>query len=151
MSAPSYPLVNSVVYDFSSVTAMFGPVPYGGFKAISYKDSLEGEGQFGTFAQPIGFTRGQWKGEGSIEMYLEDWYSLIAALGNGFGVIAFPITVLYSESLNEHVDELPSVRLKGQAKDYKPGPDGLSVKCDLIVMEPIKYDGLTIIDKKIGG
>lgn len=151
MGSPSYPLVNSTIFDFSSVTAMLGPTPYGGFKAISYKDSLEGEGQFGTFAQPIGFTRGQWKGEASMEMYLEDWYSMITQLGAGFGVVAFPITVLYSEGLVGHIDELPAVRLKGQAKDYKPGADGLTVKCDLIVMEPIKYDGLTIIDKLIGG
>lgn len=147
MGAPNYPLINGVMYDFSSATAMLGPTPYGGFKAISYKDSLEGDLQYGSFAQAIGVTRGQYKAEASMEMYLEDWYALITELGDGFGTTFFPITVLFEEDVNSHVDELPSVRIKGQAKDYKPGADGLTVKVDLIVLEPILYDGLTIIDK----
>jgi len=149
VTAPQYPLVNGVMYDFSSITAMLGATPYGGFKSISYKDSLEGELQYGTFAQAVGVTRGQYKPEASLEVYLADWYALIAALGDGFGVKTFPITVLYDENGTSHVDVLPSVRIKGNAKDYKPGADGLSVKVDLIVIAPIEYDGLTMIDKVI--
>lgn len=82
--ALSFPQINGVYYDFSSIEIAIPTVGFrldSGFKSIQYDQKLDpGKVHGNGTAQKIGRTRGQYDPSASIEMFLPQWFSLRAAL-----------------------------------------------------------------------
>ena len=78
----SYPLINGVRYDFSSVELNFnGLIQRAGIKALSYKHSLTPGELRGNRPQLVGRTRGKYEASASFEMFKLEYQSFIAAIG----------------------------------------------------------------------
>src|SRR5574343_810760 len=100
--ALSYPLVNGLPYDFSSVEIITPIGIVNAIKEITYSDTLAPGKVRGTRAQVIGRTRGKYDAEGSLSIYKAEWEDLIAKLAPisglvGFMEVTFPIVVNFSE------------------------------------------------------
>ncbi len=145
MAAPAlYPDINGVRWDYSCVEVRIGVKPFRGVKSINYADGKEPGDVFGTGAQRIGRTRGQYKPEGSVELYEQEWRDLLAALPAGVGYLeaVFPIIVTYQSSLTSglNVDVLAGCQIKKVSSDRQEGSDAITVKLELDIMR-IERDG----------
>ena len=119
---------------------------YIGLKSINYSDKLEPTKVYGAAAEPIGRTRGAYSAEGSFELYLDEFNSLVAALGTGYKLKPLLITVSYSEGDRTYTDTLEGARIKGVDASQAQGADPLVRKCDLDLMR-VLWDGVSSVDR----
>jgi hypothetical protein len=152
---PQYPTVNGFRYSFVSAEISTAGLTMRGYKGFNYKDSLEPGMIQGTTPQSLGWTRGIYTAEASFEMYrfeFEVFKQIILAAapvpGLGLGEIVWQFQVTYGEFGQPVItDTLPSVRLKSPDSTNAQGSDGSTIKVDLAVLEPIKWNGVTLISK----
>jgi hypothetical protein len=98
--AIGYPLVAGDRFDASSIELKLNGKKYIGIKQLKYKQSLEPGEVRGLSPQVLGFTRGQYKVEGSIQIYREEFQDLITDLSLiavGLLEANFLATINYSE------------------------------------------------------
>ncbi len=150
--ALSYPLINGLKYDYSSVELNIDGQVFGGVKSINYKWSLDPGVQRGTRAQKIGRSRGTYDADGSIEIYKVEYHAIISRLSRlgtrGYAETAFNIVVSYEENVTDVItDQLVGIRLKTGENGHQEGNDPLVVKCDLDIMY-ILENGLSAIDPR---
>jgi hypothetical protein len=139
-----YPDINGVRWDYSCVEIRIGAKPFRGVKSVNYADGMEPGDVYGTGAQRIGRTRGQYKPEGSIELYEQEWRDLLASLPAAIGYLeaVFPIIVTYQQTMVSplNVDLLVGCKIKKVSSDRQEGTDAVTVKLDLDIMR-IERDG----------
>jgi hypothetical protein len=135
----AYPLINGMRHDYSSVEFNINGVRFNGVKSISYRHSLDPGVLRGNRAGIIGRTRGIYNAEGSIELYRQEYETLITTLVLnplvGYFESQFDIVVSYSETFTALLtDKLIGCRLKSSENSHAEGNDPLSVSCDLSIM-----------------
>ncbi|HWL89420.1 MAG TPA: hypothetical protein VNO21_26630 [Polyangiaceae bacterium] len=141
-----YPLINGVRYDFSSIETNIAGLSTLGVAELTYSDNLEPGELFGTHAQRLGRTRGQYKAEGSITLYRAEGDDLIVRLGNGFLEVVFDIYAFYAEADQPLVtDSLIGCRIKKPDVSNSAGSDPLKIKFDLDLMY-ILHNGIAPIN-----
>jgi hypothetical protein len=133
-------VINGNVYDYSSITATIGNIPFQGITEISYSESLEPGELRGTTALLRGRTRGNYKAESSFTVGKKDFEAIkwaLKALGpGGYGEIPFLITVVYAETNDSEVitDKIEGCRIMKAENSHSSGNnDPLVVKVDLSV------------------
>ena len=141
----AFPLINGNKFDFSSVEVRVNGVPFGGVKALDYTDTLEpGDVYSAGAAMRIGRTRGQYKAEGSLEMYKDDADKMMTALAaqgmGGFMEANFIVNADFSElpGAGIQVDVLSGCRVKKTSSTHQQGSDALTVKFDLDILYIIR-------------
>jgi hypothetical protein len=95
-----YPGVNGDRFDASSIELQLNTKRYIGVKQLKYRQSLEPGMVYGFSSQPLGRTRGQYKCEGSIQIYREEFQDLsvdLQTLAVGLMEANFLATVTFSE------------------------------------------------------
>lgn len=139
--ALSYPLINGLRYDFTSLEVKINGQALdwtAGLKEISFSDELEPGEVYGTFAQSLGATRGQYKAEGSLTLYFQEAQEFISLLSNSSGAgymeTLFDLQLAYSEPGQSLVTaELLACRIKKAEDSQAQGSDPLETKFDLRV------------------
>jgi hypothetical protein len=126
------------------------PSPVKGFKSISYNDGMEPQLVYGASVLPVGRTRGQYKAEGSIELYLEDFDILsdyIIADGEGLYEVAFDLSLNFATASTSALKkrELIGCRITKATEDHS-GTDAATVKCDLSMMFIVRDGKLPVFD-----
>lgn len=146
-------VINGNVYDFSSVTATIGGIPFQGITEISYSESLEPGELRGTTALMRGRTRGNYKAECSFTVGKADFEVMkqqLQRLGpGGYGEVAFLITVTYAETYDPAVivDMIEGCRIMKAENSHSSGNnDALVVKVDLSVFR-IKSNGTYMVNE----
>lgn len=141
MAALPYPLIAGVRYDHSSLDVKLAGNSYLGIKSLDWNDALEPGKGYGTAAQKLFRTRGQYDASGSLEMWAAESVNFeqaqISANANtGFYEIVFPIDVTYvSEGgLAPMTTNLVGVRIKKRSESSSAGSEPLSTKYDLDIM-----------------
>jgi hypothetical protein len=89
-------------FDASSIELVLGTKRYIGVKQVKYKQSLEPGEVRGFSPQVLGFTRGMYKVEGSIQIYREEFQDLatdLQSLAIGLLEANFQAVITYSEAL----------------------------------------------------
>lgn len=142
----SYPQINGVRYDFSSVDINInGPLIALGVVSLNYKDSLKPGELRGNKAALIGRTRGKYEASADMEVYKSEWNEIIKSLGPGFMEASFPIVASHSEpSLGPDaiiVDTLVGARITDQEDQKQEGEEPLKVKVTLSLMK-ILWNGI---------
>jgi hypothetical protein len=97
-----YPAVNGDRFDASSIELQLNTKRYIGIKQVKYKQSLEPGEVRGLSSQVLGYTRGLYKVEGSIQIYREEFQDLaidLQTLAVGLLEANFLAVVTYSESI----------------------------------------------------
>ncbi len=114
-----YPGVNGDRFDASSIELQLNTKRYIGIKQVKYRQSLDPGMVYGFSAQPIGRTRGQYKCDGSIQIYREEFQDLSVDLQTlAFGLLEanFLCAITFSE-LNPLNGALPSGVVGGTSTD----------------------------------
>jgi len=136
-----YPQINSVAYGWAEVVLNVAGLSIRGVKAINYSESVERGKVRGTSQRKLALTSGEHDAEGDLELYMADWYDLLIALGDGYMMVPFAISVSYTNLADFHTDELVGVRIKKVGNAHAQGNEPLTIKLDLDVMR-LKRDGL---------
>jgi hypothetical protein len=127
-----YPLINGKRYSFASIELNFNGLIFLGFKEISYSDDLEPGEIRGTHPQMLARTIGDYKAEASASMYMEEYNTLIASMGDGFMEQPFDVNATYADDGQPTVtDRVVGCRIKKNEYSHSQGTDGLIVKVDL--------------------
>jgi hypothetical protein len=151
MTLPQYPLINSTRHSWASLEAKFNGQIYVGFSGITYSDSLDPESVYGTGVEPLGETDGEYSAEGSVEFLLAEFYHFTAALGPGYKMVHFDVTVSYTAAgIATITDELIGCRIKKVNADQKRGPTGIVRPCDLYIRK-ILWNGLDSVASPLVG
>jgi hypothetical protein len=146
----SYPVVNGIRFDFSSIQFRVQGKIFPGIKSLNYNHALDPGVLGGTAAQDIGRTRGKYKAEGNIELFREDaddFLTLIAPAslitggqtGIGFMEVSFDISVTFFEPIQGtgpavQNDILRGCRIKKEDSSNSAGSDPSTLKYDLHIM-----------------
>jgi len=96
-----YPLVAGDRFDASSIELKLNAKKYIGVKSVKYKQELEPGEVRGFSPQVLGYTRGLYKVEGSIQIYREEFQDLsidLQTLAVGLLEANFIATIVYSET-----------------------------------------------------
>jgi len=143
-----YPDVNGARVSYSSIEFGMAGVRIPGIKSISYKETADIPKQWGTSRKPIGRTAGKFDFEGDVEFYAAEFQQAITALGAlgvvGFSEIGIPISVTYAELISPETiatDILIGVRLHSPERSHSEGPDALTVKMTMSIMD-IQWGGV---------
>jgi hypothetical protein len=136
--------VNSVPYDNASVEFSADDLIIVGRRGISFEHGFEVEKLFGATREAIARTPGVHNVEDTeITMYLSDYFSLIAKLGNGYmseeKKFSAMLTFNFTNELI-HTVEFVGMRIIKDAHDYQQGPEGLECSLTTSVMR-LKIDG----------
>ena len=128
----TYPNINGVSYDWSSVRISLGATITPALKGIDYSQALEpGEGR-GNASAWLKRTRGELKPDASFEIYKSEFQDFLDVLGDGYMEKSFDITVSYQEGTERVLtDKLVGCRIKKHADSPKQGSDPMTVKVDL--------------------
>jgi hypothetical protein len=124
-------------------------MPVRGVKSINYSESVERGRVRGTSQRKLALTSGEHDTEADLEVYLADWYELLALLGDGYMMTPFAISVSYTNGEDFHTDELIGVRIKKVGNAHAQGNDPLTIKLELDVMR-LKRDGLDGVGVGVG-
>lgn len=141
------PSINGIRTDFASIRARVGGFSISElFRALNYEDELTPGVVEGAHPIPVDTTLGRYKASGSFEMLEEEFYKLINTLGDGYGMIVFPITVTkLTASGQANVDQLMGCRIMKQSGSYAKNEEGgLIAKVDLYI-QYIKRNGRTLV------
>lgn len=138
----TYPDVNGISYDWSSIRISLFGVVTPALKGIDYSQSLEPGEARGNGSHWLRRTRGQLKADASFEVYKAEFQDFIDRFGDGYMEKSFDITVAYEDySQRTIVDTIVGCRIKKVADSPKDGSDSPTVKVDLHIME-VRYNGL---------
>lgn len=134
--------INGNEFSWSSVMLRIAGQKITGFKAVKYSDEIEGRDPvYGASVIPKGRTRGRYKvGDCSMTLYLSDFKTLIARLGNGYGQVEGELVVQFREGSDFHEHVLERVRIGGADHSSEEGTDASEVEVSLSVMR-IRRDG----------
>jgi hypothetical protein len=139
----SYPLINGVRYDFSSVELNFnGTVQRAGIKSLSYKHSLTPGELRGNRPQIVGRTRGKYEASASFEMFKTEYQQFIFSIG-AFGYMekAFDITACWADPSNLSqvvMDVIKGCRIKNDEDTGQEGGEAQIVKVELSVLNILR-------------
>jgi hypothetical protein len=138
-----YPQINGVRYEWTSITFAANGQPIVGIQELNYDHELKPGEVYGTLAQKIGATRGQYKATASFTILELEYQALITALcalngtpGSGYLEVRFDIQVQKQDGVGSYqgpliTDLLRGCKLVKPSAAYKKGPDELVRKCDL--------------------
>ncbi len=141
MTDLSYPLVNGMRHEWSSVELKLDGDVYVGVKEVKYSQTLKGSKMRGTHPAPIGRTRGEYDSEASIVLWFAEGVQFRKKLGAGYMEKAFDIVVSYVENgFDTIVDEIIGCRITKDEGGGSQGPDGLTIAWDLDPMKIIFGD-----------
>jgi hypothetical protein len=134
------PLINGQRLAFASIEPAVNGLPILGraFTSIDYSDAIARGVVRGAGPLPIGFTRGDYSAEGSLEIPKEEEDLFLAAItantGRGFLEVSFEVQVSYGGLFEQlSVDHLHGCRLNGTGQSHQRGPDGLVVRFPLYI------------------
>ncbi len=151
MAVLPFPLVQGFAHDHSSLDVKLDGVSTLGVKSIEWDDSLTPGKVFGTAAQKMAETRGQYDGNSALELWKQEATELekrlVAAHPNiGLYEIRFPIDViiLSEGGSDQTLVNIVSAKINKRAFSSAPGSDGLAYKYDMSVMY-ILVDGINPI------
>lgn len=142
-----FPVTQGFIPSFTSAEIDVGGRRVFGIKRIAWNESCEGEVEYGNGVLPLGETAGQYSADAEVEQLLGEYVELITRLGNGFRSKAFNIGVQFNEVGSNLISvEIKTARILAPAVDAT-GKAGTVVKYKLRVFEPIRINGLSMIDR----
>lgn len=116
-------LKNGVVVGAANISTIIGGVIVTGIKSIDIKSSQKKENVMGFQAQPVARGRGGYEyPEGTLEILLEEWKSIVAAAANRdpFQIPMFDIPIVYDNNVLPQ-ETLNNVEFTSVGRSYKAG------------------------------
>lgn len=140
------PNINGVAYSHSSITIMIPELGETiiGAESLSYSDDCEPGLLYGTMPGILGRTAGQYKPEGQIVLWRQQFDELISKLPREFGIYSYDWIITYGDyGMPTKTDTLVGVRLIGNGVDSSQGNEGTKMTVKLSIFG-IAWNGKTI-------
>lgn len=135
------PIINGHFPDWSSVEFKFNGRIYTLVKSFNYSDNIDEVQPRGNNPEPVGGTRGEYKAEGDVEFYIDEFKRIVADLGDGWRERRFLVTAAYRDGEQPvTTDTIIGVRILGVDASQSAGTDPLVRKCKLSILK-IKWAG----------
>lgn len=147
-----YPEINGRRYTWASAEIAIGRTGQKRditrlIKSITYSDSLEPAVGRGNSAKKQVRGLGIQEPEASITFYRREWDELLDTLGDGFGAVAFDLSVSYADAGQPTVtDTIVAARIKSYETGGEEGEDLIEVEAELDPMD-ILIKGKSICPK----
>lgn len=147
MAELDFPTINNNPVSWARITLQIGGASLSGsqalrgFRALSYKTTIERSPVKGAGRRIIGYTDGNIADEASVTFIYETYDHLVQLLGEGF--MDKPLTLSISFRLGTGVVrkvEIQASGMKESGGDFSEGTEGLEVPIPLDVVR-ILYDG----------
>lgn len=144
--------INGTEYSSASITLDFAGRKFVGVSSLNWSEELTPEDQYGFSPVAVGRTLGQYKASGDFEQLLSEYTALLKVLGNGYGTKPFNIGVQYREEGSDLVKvEIIAARIAKADASNAQGPAGTRMKVSLSIIQPIRINGLTLVDRARNG
>jgi len=136
-------VVNGIPYDWSGIEIDANNKIVQGAVSISYDHEVLVEILMAAGKNPFGRTDGVYKpGQPELELYESSYTELIVALGAGYMMKKFQVSVAYAHPGDPtRTDELIDCRIVKDAHSHKQGPNGVTCKVTLSMMRA-KINGI---------
>lgn len=140
--------INGNRYQFSSIEFNANGRRYKGLTEINYQDAIEVNDVIGTSVIALAETDGAYTAEASATMLRREFDQLTTDLGDGYGMVRFPVTATYANRGEPTVtDRLPAVRITGVENGHSAGNEALTVQLTLKVLVPIERNGKRLVPR----
>jgi hypothetical protein len=124
-----YPNADGYEVSFNSIELRWREKTYTGFKALKYKHGKDSGFAEGSPDEPLGHTRGTYKGvEGSIMVLRRTFDAMVADIGPGYLDAVFEIRATMAEGTDTRTDIIRSVKILEESFGGERGPDPLYVE-----------------------
>ncbi len=148
MSELEYPTINGHAASWASIglqlsgANLSGSQALRGFKAISYKTTVERTAVSGAGREVMAYTEGTVAHEASITWIWETYDHLLQTLGEGFMDKGLVLSVSFRLGVNDTIRtvQITAAGMKETGGDFSQGSDGLESPMPLDVLR-ILYDG----------
>jgi len=133
---PNTPIINGINYAWANISFILFGTPVVGIVAIDYKRSQKKDNNYGSGKKPVSRGYGQEEYEGSIEVYLDTWKSIIdgSPNRNPLEIPPFDIPVMFGgEGVDTTQDILRAVEFTEDPLSSKSGDTKITVKIPLII------------------
>jgi len=133
---PATPVINGTAYAWGNVTLILFGKPVVGITKITYKSKQKKDNNYGLGVDPTSRGRGNKEYEGSITLYLDEWFRIIAdsPTGDPLDIDPFDIPVVFGGStLTARKDILRYVEFLENPMDTKQGDTNIPVEIPIII------------------
>jgi len=137
-------MINGRKYDWESLTVIGPSGIMFDIEGIDYSDGVEIKERYGKGSVPRGYGNGNYSGEGSLTMNLDEWdrfkVTLLPAI---YEHSPFPVIISYANDDNPVVtDKLPFIKIIKVSTSNTQGSDNAGQKkIDFKMLSPIIYNG----------
>lgn len=142
MALLQYPLVNGVLYDYSTVKIKLRGKVYVGVTAVNFEDAITRGYLMGTAQKRLGKTPGQYEPTASLEMGLDEHFEFLRELGDAYANVQFQVQVQFTANGKTNTVDIVDCNIDKISDAHGASPDALKVTIDLSVMD-IKRNGLS--------
>lgn len=130
------PIINGINYAWANISLILFQTPVIGIVGIDYRIKQDKKNNYGAGVQPVSRAYGNYEYEGSIELYLDTWKSIIASSPNRdpllIGPFDIPVTFAGNGVLTSK-DVLRAVEFMENPLSSKSGDTKIIVKIPLII------------------
>ena len=146
MAEIEFPIINGFVVSWASISLQIGGIDlsgttgYRGFRALSYKTTVERSPMYGAGREIIGYTEGTVAHEASVTWIFESYHAVIDQLGEGFMDKGMTLSASFKLNDRFRAVTITSKGMKEAGGDYSQGTEGLENAMPLDVIK-ILYDG----------
>jgi hypothetical protein len=146
MAELDFPTINGHAVSWANIELQVGGIDlsgstgYRGFKAISYKTTVERSEVRGAGREIISYTDGNVAHESSVTWIFESYHALVDQLGAGFMDKQITLTVSFKLADRFRTVEITTVGMKEAGGDFSQGTEGLEIPMPLDTIR-ILYDG----------
>lgn len=139
MSSQDFPSINGQKHAYGDIAIRAAGAERRGITSVDYKVKRAATDAHGTGPNRVGVALGKVSSEGSMEMYREDFQTLIDALGDGYLGVPFQVVVTYRVRIGARliVDTLNAVRITEVNPSGQEGDDPMKVKLSLNIGETL--------------
>lgn len=132
----SIPIINGVNYSWANISLILFGTPVVGILAIEYKRKQKKTNNYGAGQQPVSRGYGDYEYEGSIELYMDTWKSIIQNSPNRDPLLIppFDIPVTFSGTgVLTTKDVLRACEFTEDDMSTKSGDTKITIKVPLII------------------
>ncbi len=151
MAEVQFPFINGHAPDWSSCTFKFFGKSYTRIKSLNYNDNFDTTMVRGNHPEPISETRGEYKADGDVEFYLDEFKRLVTDLGPGWREVRGLVTAAYRDGDQPvTTDSIIGVRFVGVDASQSQGTDPLVRKLKLSMFR-IDWNGIANLAAPLTG
>lgn len=139
-------LIRGTIHDWSQIEFGINGLEFPNLIEFNYEDELDIGVRRDRAGKVSGTTHGDYEANGDMTLNSQDFEALCEALGDGFGLVFFPVVVNRSDGNGPIITDTMNVRIMGAKSDNKQGNEQSAIQVKLFIQE-IVWNGRRLSNK----